>query len=78
MSQDAPIVVHCPACGTGFLEKLGNGKFVCSHCENVFVECPVCEGYGYYNTSWRSECESDFANCQTCHGTGLILEKESR
>ena len=78
MSKESSVMVRCPVCGSGFLENYGNKKYICSHCENILVECPVCDGYGYYSASWKQDQESDFENCQNCHGTGFVLEKENK
>ena len=79
MNKESSIMRRCPICGSGFLENLENGNFICSHCENILSECSVCNGYGYYSASWKQDSEYDFENCQTCHGTGFILiKKENR
>ena len=47
MNGENTIMRRCPICGSGFLEKFEDGKFICSHCESVLTECSVCGGYGY-------------------------------
>lgn len=69
-------VVHCPVCGSGFLEKITDEKYICSHCSLKFHVCDICNGKGYYQASWKADTEYDFETCETCHGSGFVVDKE--